>query len=314
MNTDAFKSKINGIMFSEAKHGLSVFAWLEINGEPKLKKLLIDEELRNQLIERLDKEIKNHYLSDEMEVDSCDNISDKRRVLYEFQQSEEYKPFAIIEEWRSVTEQYSEKDQDKLRGLLFRVNLNDEAIWLYQRMYNVSLVKRSKSILATIGKTNTYVLLDQDVMRIDSRIDVLVIDNQFYSSNIGLLQRSFGFDTYVRSEAEKTIKLIDDLNFVSDTAKIMAFGGKESLTNAKKLLKAKSSPVLKMKKKELMKKLKEHPRYKDKIKIQDNKIVITSQKDAAEFIKMLNDDILRSELTGREYDSPSKHILEPLSS
>lgn len=314
MNTDAFKSKINGIMFSEAKHGLGVFAWLEINGEPKLKKLLIDEELRNQLIERLDKEIKNHYLSDEMEVDSCDNISDKRRVLYEFQQSEEYKPFAIIEEWRSVTEQYSEKDQDKLRGLLFRVNLNDEAIWLYQRMYNVSLVKRSKSILATIGKTNTYVLLDQDVMRIDSRIDVLVIDNQFYSSNIGLLQRSFGFDTYVRSEAEKTIKLIDDLNFVSDTAKIMAFGGKESLTNAKKLLKAKSSPVLKMKKKELMKKLKEHPRYKDKIKIQDNKIVITSQKDAAEFIKMLNDDILRSELTGREYDSPSKHILEPLSS
>ena len=41
-------------------------------------------------------------------------------------------------------------------------------------------------------------------------------------------------------------------------------------------------------------------------------IVISSQKEAAAFIKMLNDDIVRSELTGKEYDSSSKMLLGPV--
>jgi cytosine/adenosine deaminase-related metal-dependent hydrolase len=38
----------------------------------------------------------------------------------------------------------------------------------------------------------------------------------------------------------------------------------------------------------------------------------TDSVSSGEFIKMLNDDILRSDLTGWEYDSPSKKVLEPL--
>lgn len=312
MDTVSLKSKINSIMFSGINHGLSVFAWLEDDTQPRLKQFLIDENLRSQLIQMLDREVKDRFLADEVEVDSSENIADKRRVLYEFQQSETHAPFRIISQWDYVTEQYSESDQKKLRGLLFRINRNDDDIWVYQRVYNVSLVKRSKSLLAAVGKTNTYVLMDSDVLRIDSRIDVLVVGDSFFSSNIDLLQKSFGFDRYIRGEAAKTIQLIDELDIVSDTGKITAFGDKETLSNAKKLLQAKSSPVLKMKKRDLLTRIKKHPRYKDKFKIQNDKIVITSQKDAGEFIKLLNDDILRSELTGREYDSLSKKILDPL--
>lgn len=312
MDATELKAKIDSIMFSEAKHGLNVFAWLEINNQPKLKKFLIDEKLRGQLINMLDKEVQDRYLTDDIEVDSSDNIADKRRVIYEFQQTEAYSPFGVIKEWRKETEQYSEQDQPNLRGLLFRMNRNDDDIWAYQRIYNVSLVKRSKSLLATVGKTNTYVLMDTDVLRIDSRIDVLIIDDIFFSSNVNLLQKSFGFDAYIRGEAAKTIQLIDNLGVVSDTQKIMAFGDKEALSNAKKLLKAKNSPVMKMKKTDLLMRLRKHPRYKNKFKIQDDKIMINSQKEAGEFIKMLNDDILRSELTGWEYDSLSKKVLEPL--
>lgn len=312
MDTVSLKSKINSIMFSGINHGLSVFAWLEDDTQPRLKQFLIDENLRSQLIQMLDREVKDRFLADEVEVDSSENIADKRRVLYEFQQSETHAPFRIISQWDYVTEQYSESDQKKLRGLLFRINRNDDDIWVYQRVYNVSLVKRSKSLLAAVGKTNTYVLMDSDVLRIDSRIDVLVVGDSFFSSNIDLLQKSFGFDRYIRGEAAKTIQLIDELDIVSDTGKITAFGDKETLSNAKKLLQAKSSPVLKMKKRDLLTRIKKHPRYKDKFKIQNDKIVITSQKDAGVFIKLLNDDILRSELTGREYDSLSKKILDPL--
>lgn len=84
--------------------------------------------------------------------------------------------------------------------------------------------------------------------------------------------------------------------------------------NAKKLLKAKNSPVLQMKKNDLLENLKKHSRYKTMFKFEEDHIVISSQKEAAAFIKMLNDDIVRSELTGKEYDSSSKMLLAPMGS
>lgn len=110
--------------------------------------------------------------------------------------------------------------------------------------------------------------------------------------------------------------LADDAEF--DTSENIADNKKEfyeiksKLTNAKKLLKAKNSPVLQMKKNDLLENLKKHSRYKTMFKFEEDHIVISSQKEAAAFIKMLNDDIVRSELTGKEYDSSSKMLLGPV--
>ena len=46
--------------------------------------------------------------------------------------------------------------------------------------------------------------------------------------------------------------------------------------------------------------------------INDGKIIISNQKQAVEFIKMLNDSILKSELTDAEYDSTVKTELAPI--
>lgn len=61
----------------------------------------------------------------------------------------------------------------------------------------------------------------------------------------------------------------------------------------------------------LLDRLKTHSRYSSMFVFEDDHVVINSQKDVASFIKMLNDDIIRSELTGQEYDSHSKLALEP---
>ena len=75
---------------------------------------------------------------------------------------------------------------------------------------------------------------------------------------------------------------------------------------------AKHSPVLRMDKNVLLEKLKTLPRYKDKLEIDNGKIKILNQKQAIEFIRMLNDSILRSELTDTEYDSIVKTELPPI--
>ena len=312
MDIQSFKTKIKNIVDSATPHGFRAFAWLVKDGQDVLKNFVINDTLRDNLTRLFDAEIHSCYLSDGVEIDSSRNIADNRSVLYEFTQSAEYRPFGIIENWQQVSDHYSKEDRNDLQGLLFRINLNDDDIWIYQRAYSMTLVARSKSLLAIFDKNSTYALLDCDILKIDSRIDVLIMENRFYTKKINMLQKHFGFEEYIRREAAETIKHIDALGIVSNTAKILEFGDKEALTNAKKLLKAKNSPVLAMKKQELLSKIQQHSRYKDQFIIQDGRIIINTQKDAANFIKMLNDDILRSELTGREYDSSTKNILAPL--
>ena len=151
-------------------------------------------------------------------------------------------------------------------------------------------------------------------MQIDSRADIIIFSSSAVTAKMDLMQRFFGFEQYIRAGAQKTIEIIRNLDIVDSLEKFVAFENKSKLTNAKKLLKAKNSPVLQMKKNDLLENLKKHSRYKTMFKFEEDHIVISSQKEAAAFIKMLNDDIVRSELTGKEYDSSSKMLLAPMGS
>ncbi|MGE5606370.1 MAG: DUF4868 domain-containing protein, partial [Bacteroidota bacterium] len=246
-----------------------------------------------------------------LELDTIDNIADNRKVLYYIEQSDSFNPFLSLQSYNNVTERYQEQDQDKLLGFAFKVNTNSNVIWLYQHAYQVRLVKRSKNLYAMLNGT-TYVPLDRDVLKFDSRIDIIIIGNKIITGNLELLQKEFGFQKYVRSEAQKVISAIATLGIVSDTAKILQFESKDKLTNAKKLLKVKNSAVLKIPKEMLIPKIKAHPRYKDKFKFENEQIVIATLKDVTELLKMMDDDILRSDLTGQEYNSTAKQILDPI--
>ena len=172
-------------------------------------------------------------------------------------------------------------------------------------------MKKSK-LHAVLAHDNTYKLLDRDLIGIESRIDCIILENSIITNNINLLQTTFGFDKYIRAEARKTLALIQSLGIVDELDKFVQLAEKDKLTFSKKLMKAKTSPVLLIEPNELIKRIQVHPRYKGQIKIEHNKICIRSQKDATAFVKMLNDDIVRSELTHQEYDSSSKQILAPL--
>lgn len=138
------------------------------------------------------------------------------------------------------------------------------------------------------------------------------VDVQQEQLHVQLTDAQKEVEQYIRAGAQKTIEIIRDLDIVDSLEKFVAFENKSKLTNAKKLLKAKNSPVLQMKKNDLLENLKKHSRYKTMFKFEEDHIVISSQKEAAAFIKMLNDDIVRSELTGKEYDSSSKMLLGPV--
>ena len=301
---------IQKIISGGAENGLEIFVYLKDDNEYTLKKLRVTDKLKNSVNSRLIDSLKQKYLPEDIEYDSSDNIADNKKSLYEVLQDEQYHPFKILKEYQLVSEVFTESDKASLIGFFFRLNLNDNFFWIYQHVYSLTRIDRSKHIYAIFAK-NTYDEIDNDILKIDSRIDILIINDTIITSKIDLLQRCFSFERYIREGAQKTIHIIEDLNIVKGLDIFVALEGKRKLTNSKKLLKAKNSVVLKLDKNTLLMRLKAHSRYSNMFTFEDDYIVIKTQKEAESFIKMLNDDIVRSELTGQEYDSPSKSILAP---
>lgn len=310
MTKEEIQASIRSIMFSEVVCGIEIFACLHDEKGYQIKKINATDKLLSSTKYKVSNSINYTYLADDAEFDTSENIADNKNGFYEISLTDNYRPFAFLEGTEKHKENYSEGDRNKLSGFLFRINLNDEYFWIYQHLYSVSRIDRSKNVLALLVK-DTYDEIDSDIVQIDSRADVIIFSSSVVTSKIELMQRCFGFEQYVRTGAQKTIEIIRDLDIVTGLEKFAALESKSKLTNAKKLLKAKNSPVLRMEKNDLLQKLKKHTRYRSMLKFDEDHIVIASQKDAAAFIKMVNDDIVRSELTGQEYDSSSKSPLAP---
>lgn len=312
MNTSEMQEKIKRIIDNE--FGLAAFAVLNESGNITIAKFLFDDNLNHLIKDLLEKNLRDNYLQEETQLDSAENIDDNRKILYEILQSTDYNPFGFLDSFRSITKKYSEKDIEQIIGFAFRININETAVWLYQQVVYPQLIKRSNNVYAILSRNNVYAPLNKDVLKIENKIDIIIIDSSIITSNISLMQRVFQFENYVRKEADRTISMISTMGIVDNLDKFIAFGDKKALTNAKKLMKAKNSPVLRMEKSALLKKLTTLPRYKNKFEIENGKIKISNQKQAAEFLKMLNDSILKSELTDAEYDSSVKKELLPLTS
>ena len=294
MTKEEIQASIKSIMFSGSVCGIEIYACLRDESGYQTKKIRATDKLLSSTKDKVAGFINCTYLAD-----------------YEISLIENYRPFIFLDDAEKRTEYYSESDRNKLSGFLFRINLNDKYFWVYQHIYSVSRIDRSKNVIALfVG--DTYDEIDSDIVQIDSRADVIIFSSSVVTAKMDLMQRFFGFEQYIRAGAQKTIEIIRDLDIVDSLEKFVAFENKSKLTNAKKLLKAKNSPVLQMKKNDLLENLKKHSRYKTMFKFEEDHIVISSQKEAAAFIKMLNDDIVRSELTGKEYDSSSKMLLGPV--
>lgn len=309
MTKDEMQNMIKSIITAKNKNGFEIFTCIRCNIGYVLKKLRSTDSLRYSAEEKILSILEQKYLDEAVEYETSENIADNKKALYEVQQDNDYFPFEFLKDYRNVTETFKDTDRKSLIGFFFRINLNEDYFWAYQHIYSVARIDRSKHVFALFQK-DTYDEIDGDILQIDSRADLVIIGDVIVTPKIDLLERFFSLEKYIRAGAQATLKRIEEMDIVDGFEKVIALEQKSKLTNAKKLLKATNSSVLTMDRETLIKNLRAHSRYSTMFKFENDHIVISSQKIAAAFIKMLNDDILRSELTGKEYDSPSKSRLD----
>lgn len=307
MKKDEIQNRIKTITSKGYKP--EIYAVIKSDGIYTLKRLLAVDALVEQIKDSVDKLITEQIFSEDFDIDDYSRIEENKKIFYEIDQDENYAPFSFL---NGVDfEDYKETDQPFLKGFIIKVNLNTDQFWIYQHKYPVTLINKKTSIYALLNGQNRYEPLTVDVIRFDNKMDFFIIDNNIFTKKINLLQSDFGFDKYIRTEADKELNRINGLGILStsDTLRNMITGSK--LTTAKKMLNIKNSKAMSLSKEELYVSIKNHSYYKDKFQFNEGNhtLIINSQKDANLFLKMINDDFLHSELTGADYETNSKHAL-----
>lgn len=301
--------KIREITDSNVKCGVEIYVCVKSDTEDfKLEKMAAINTLKDRIRTIVLDVISQVYLSEEAEYFNIIDVIDNKKAIYILEQNEKYKPFALLNKSLESVENFKEENIKDVLGFIFKINVNSKKLFLYQHAY-VGSKLRTKNVLRIVQKEDIFEIVDKEMLKIDKRSEMIILDNTLLVKNVKVLQDYFGFQIFIRNQAKETISKLEKLDIIGNVDKLKEYQNEEKLTISKKLMKIQNSPVLQMKKADLINKIPTISRYKGMIHIENGKIKTNTKKDIDNLMKLLNDDYVKSELTEQEYDSTSKILL-----
>ena len=297
--------KIREITDSNVKCGVEIYVCVKSDTEDfKLEKMAAINTLKDRIHTIVLDVISQVYLSEEAEYFNIIDVIDNKKAIYILEQNEKYKPFALLNKSLESVENFKEENIKDVLGFIFKINVNSKKLFLYQHAY-VGSKLRTKNVLRIVQKEDIFEIVDKEMLKIDKRSEMIILDNTLLVKNVKVLQDYFGFQIFIRNQAKETISKLEKLDIIGNMDKLKEYQNEEKLTISKKLMKIQNSPVLQMKKADLINKIPTISRYKGMIHIENGKIKTNTKKDIDNLMKLLNDDYVKSELTEQEYDSTS---------
>lgn len=204
---------------------------------------------------------------------------------------------------------FSKDDLSQIDAFVILIGNDDNSIMIFRKNYSVNLFKRDRIYLIKESDTRFDTMKD-DFIRLDAKIDFLYVNDEVYIYNLDVLERFGDFHQIITKEATASLEDIDTLGLVFNID--ILSGRVDDLRFARKLAKiSKDSPVFRVPQADIIEFTKKHPFLKDKFKYtaDGSQIELSSKLSQDNFIKLLNDDFLRSELTKIDYESPAKNRL-----
>ena len=199
-------------------------------------------------------------------------------------------------------------DNDSLSNIdyfIIEAGSADNKIVIYRNNYNINLMRQSRGRFYITKSGMQFDQVKEPILRIDSQIDALLFDNDFFITNLSYLDNNKEFSSIIVKRASEALVRIGELNMVDSLE-----GMQERLSEisfARRLMRAlDSSPVTEIPLADILDFVRNHDVLKDVLKIENDKIKLPTKKSQDSFIRLLNDDFLYSKLSKRNYESKAK--------
>lgn len=211
---------------------------------------------------------------------------------------------------------HSNDEVTDLKAIVVVLGNGNDSLAIYKHHYPTNTYRRNGFSLwrAGIGQ-DRFEKLDQDIIRMGHTIDFIYDGTDVFVTNFKVLEKFFGFKEAVKADATVKLATLTARNIIVDIAvleeRITTQG---DVTFARKVIRAIShSRVLDtVANDKIIQFVKQHHSLSKKIKVNDadTQFILDTKVSQNFFMKLLNDDYLRSELTNFEYDADSKDLVE----
>lgn len=276
---------------------------LDIQNEelPAIKKMFV-ESIETNIINKKDYKV--------LDISSADDRN-KSFYHYDLEIPQELKNLEkITKEDTFQTFSFINDKLDMIDALLIAFTYNDNEVSLYKKLSSIEVIGRGGYILKKA--TQRFERFEDQMLRISPNFQIIRVNNDYIITKIETLERFFGFLEVIQKEAALSISSIEQMSIVVDIESFKDLVSDVSF--ARKLTKiAKDSPVIKKQISNdiIIKFSQSHPATKS-LKFNDDKTKFNLNSKASKvlFLKILNDDLLTSELTKLHYDSLAKDGFE----
>ncbi len=315
MTRAEFRDKLQFLFEEDVPVGIKVYFILKHEEQITVKFADVEEVVRNEIKESLLTSLHGRLMeNDAMVFGPLTEADERKNAVYHYDMADVPADLLCMGTAlgpRRPNDEFSFAD-DELRdlfGFVFVLGNESQQVAVYKKHYPVSLIRRD-SILGLVKFGDRFVRLTEDIIKINDTFEFLQIGTDMFVYSVKLLERFYGFDGILQREATNKISLIRAADIVENIELLEALVADKSA--AKKLLRAKrSSLVLEMGIDRIRAFVQAHPKLRNRIRFNGDgdKIkfhTITSQQL---FLKLLDDDFLKSDLTDSLYDSSIKENL-----
>ena len=201
----------------------------------------------------------------------------------------------------------SDNQFSNIESLIIVLADTKNEISLFKKLSTVEVIGRGGFML---WKSNQrFERFKDQLLRISSSFQALRVDGEIIIIDLDAIEKEFGFHEVIIKEATKSLSVIEEKELVDNIDSL-----KELVSDvrfARKLTKvARNSPVIRLgiPNESIIAFAKNHPLTKKKMKYNDSqtKFHLDTKVSKDLLIKILNDDLLTSELTKLYYDSLAK--------
>jgi len=200
-------------------------------------------------------------------------------------------------------------EMSNIESIVIKLNINEENYCLlYKKLAPIHLLQKDKLSMFSFND-GMLQEVSQDILKLDNNFHFLAIDKKVFIFNFNILEKYFKYEDVILQKAKTNIELLETIEFLEDLEKLKVLSKNKIF--AKKLHNIHNSPVINIIKENPSKVesfVNNHSELKDFFDINNGKLYLKKQtkKNAEKLIKLLNDDLIQSELTDIMYETINK--------
>lgn len=204
-----------------------------------------------------------------------------------------------------TTFDFSTHKLSDVKAIVLKISDGNDSVYIYQHKYPISLHKKSGLSFMKSMSGNVLKEVEHDVIDVRKDFDFFFYNGKHYVLNLSLLESSYGLNTIIDKMVSLVVPDIVNLNIIN-MANIPIPNSifdevKPNRTYMKKLAKIQGAGLPPVTISQVQTILNDFPKFGRELSVVNNLVDLDSKRKKMFFIRLLNDEAVRTALTNSIY-------------